>query len=127
MSTEDIWIDKLSPEQYAVLRNKETEAPYSGALLHNEEDGVYTCAGCGTVLFFSEQKFDSECGWPSFFNVAKAESVKLTQDKSAGMDRVEISCAKCSGHLGHVFNDAPDQPTGLRFCVNSVSLDFKPE
>lgn len=116
---------RLTPEQYAVLRQKATEAPYSGELLYNEEYGIYSCAGCGIELFASQHKFDSGCGWPSFYNVVDKKAVKLKQDKSQNMNRVEILCANCGGHLGHVFNDAPDQPTGLRFCVNSVALKFK--
>lgn len=115
----------LTDEQKDVLFNKATEAPFSGALLHNEEDGDYMCANCGTVLFGAETKFDSGSGWPSFYDVKNTKAVKLSEDISHGMQRIEISCAKCGGHLGHVFNDAYDQPTGMRFCINSLSLDFK--
>lgn len=114
----------LTDEQKDVLFNKATEAPFSGALLHNEEDGDYRCANCGSVLFGAETKFDSGCGWPSFYDVKNTKAVKLSEDTSHGMQRVEISCATCGGHLGHVFNDAYDQPTGMRFCINSLSLDF---
>lgn len=119
------WKKKLTPEQYAVLRNKGTEAPFSGKLLHNKEAGMYACAACGAELFSSEQKFDSGSGWPSFYDVAKKGNVKLVEDTSHGMHRVEVVCNTCGSHLGHVFNDAPDQPTGMRFCINSVSLNFK--
>lgn len=105
--------------------NKATEAPFSGELLHNEEDGDYKCANCGTVVFGAETKFDSGCGWPSFYNVKDTEAVKLEEDNSLGMQRIAVNCKKCGGHLGHVFNDAYDQPTGKRFCINSLSLDFK--
>ena len=115
----------LSDEQKDVLFNKATEAPFSGALLHNEEDGDYLCANCGQVLFGAEAKFDSGSGWPSFYDVKDTKAVKLTEDNSHGMQRIEISCASCGGHLGHVFNDAYDQPTGMRFCINSLALDFK--
>ncbi len=115
----------LSDEQKDVLFNKATEAPFSGELLHNEEDGDYVCANCGTVLFGAETKFESGSGWPSFYDVKNTKAVKLTEDTAHGMQRIEISCATCGGHLGHVFNDAYDQPTGMRFCINSLSLDFK--
>ncbi len=115
----------LSEEQKDVLFNKATEQAFSGALLHNEEDGDYLCANCGAVLFGAETKFDSGSGWPSFYDVRDTKAVKLTEDISHGMHRIEIACASCGGHLGHVFNDAYDQPTGMRFCVNSLSLDFK--
>ena len=116
---------KLTEDQKDVLFNKATEAPFSGVFLHNEEDGDYLCANCGTVLFGAETKFDSGSGWPSFYDVRDAKAVKLVEDTSSGMQRIEISCANCGGHLGHVFNDAVDQPTGMRFCINSLSLDFK--
>jgi peptide-methionine (R)-S-oxide reductase len=115
----------LSDEQKDVLMNGATEAPFSGALLHNEEDGDYLCANCGTALFGAETKFDSGSGWPSFYDVKNSEAVTLKEDRSHGMQRVEVSCRECGGHLGHVFNDAYDQPTGVRFCINSLSLDFK--
>lgn len=118
---------KLTPQQYSVLFEKATEAPYSGDLLYNEEDGTYICAACNSKLFSAAHKFEAGCGWPSFYNVIDANAVKLTEDNSAGMRRIEVSCKKCGGHLGHVFNDAPDQPTGLHFCINSLALNFKPE
>jgi peptide-methionine (R)-S-oxide reductase len=125
MAKGDKWKDKLTPEQYHVLREKGTEAPFTGALLHNNANGDYVCAACGNVVFKSGTKFDSGSGWPSFYDVANRDAVKLVADASIGMDRVEVECAKCGGHLGHVFKDAPDQPTGMRFCINSAALDFK--
>lgn len=103
----------------------DTEAPFSGSLLHNKENGNYFCAQCGAQLFDSSTKFDSGSGWPSFYDVANQENIRLVEDASHGMQRVEVKCAICDAHLGHVFHDAPDQPTGLRFCINSVALDFK--
>jgi peptide-methionine (R)-S-oxide reductase len=117
---------KLTPEQYHILREKGTETPFSGELLNNKEKGVYVCPVCGNELFSSDTKFDSGSGWPSFYNVAASDAVKLTEDNSHGMRRIEASCANCGSHLGHVFNDAPQTPTGMRFCVNSASLKFKP-
>lgn len=125
MTNKDHWKDKLSEEQYRILRRKGTEAPFSGALLHEKRSGDYLCAACGSLLFKSDTKFDSGSGWPSFNNPANVKAVSLTEDNSNGMRRVEVSCAKCGSHLGHVFNDAPDQPTGMRFCINSASLNFK--
>lgn len=121
------WKKKLTPEQYRVLRQKGTEAPFTGRLLNNKGSGAYTCAACGAELFRSKTKFDSGSGWPSFYDVAKTGVVKLVEDNSLGMQLVEATCAKCGGHLGHVFDDAHDQPTGQRFCINSCALDFKPE
>lgn len=123
--SEDEWKAKLTPEQYRVLREKGTEAPFSGTLLHEKDAGDFTCAACGAVVFKSDTKFDSGSGWPSFYDPANTEAVKLIEDTSHGMHRVEVACANCGSHLGHVFNDAPDQPTGMRFCINSVCLDFK--
>lgn len=117
---------KLTPEQKRVLFKKGTEAPFTGKILHNKENGIYVCANCGSELFHSETKFDSGSGWPSFYDVASTGAVKLVEDRSHGMRRVEVLCANCGGHLGHVFNDAPEQPTGMRFCINSCVLDFKP-
>ena len=125
MSTDDKWKDKLTPEQYRILREKGTEAPFTGALLHNSASGDYVCAACGNVVFQSGTKFDSGSGWPSFYDVANRQAVNLVEDNSGGMKRVEVQCAHCGSHLGHVFKDAPDQPTGMRFCINSAALDFK--
>ncbi len=124
LKSETEWKKKLSKEQYRILREKGTEIPFSGKLLHNKEKGVYVCAGCGNELFSSDAKFDSECGWPSFFESVK-NKIEYKEDDSQGMKRIEIMCKKCGGHLGHIFDDAPKTPTGKRYCVNSVALDFK--
>ena len=118
---------KLTPEQYRILREKGTELPFSGKYLDHHENGMYTCAVCGEQLFSSDTKFESGSGWPSFYDVAKNDAVKLSEDRSGGIQRVEVTCANCGSHLGHVFNDAPDQPTGMRFCINSAALDFDPK
>ena len=115
---------KLSNEQLDILDNNATEPEFSGTLLYNEEHGMYCCVRCGNELFSSQHKFDSGCGWPSFYDVADTKAVRLAEDRSHCMQRVEVRCAKCDGHLGHVFKDAPEQPTGVRFCINSSILDF---
>ncbi len=125
--TEDEWKEKLTPQQYAVLREKATDAPFSGKLVNNHETGDYMCVACGAKLFDSSTKFESGSGWPSFYDAANTEAVKLVEDNSLGMSRKEVICAKCGGHLGHLFNDAHDQPTGNRFCINSICLAFKPK
>ena len=125
MAKSDEYKNKLTPEQYRVLRQKGTEAPFSGQLLHNHKTGDYACAACGQVIFTSDTKFDSGSGWPSFYDVANTKAVKLVEDTSHGMSRVEVMCSSCGSHLGHVFHDAPEQPTGMRFCINSAALDFK--
>ncbi|OFY84060.1 MAG: peptide-methionine (R)-S-oxide reductase [Bacteroidetes bacterium RIFCSPLOWO2_12_FULL_35_15] len=122
--TEEEWKKVLSPEQYDVLREKGTEAPFSGKYYLHTEKGIYVCAACGTELFKSDAKFDAGCGWPSFSDVLDSSKVVYTKDNSLGMMRTEITCAKCGGHLGHVFDDGP-APTGLRYCINSVSIEFK--
>jgi len=123
--TDDEWKQKLTPEQYRILREKGTEAPGTGALLHNDKTGDYRCMACGAVLFKSGTKFDSGTGWPSFYDMANEHAVTLTDDKSLGMTRTEVTCTNCGSHLGHLFHDVPDQPTGMRFCINSAALDFQ--
>jgi peptide-methionine (R)-S-oxide reductase len=125
--TEEEWKKKLTPEQYNVLREKGTEAPFTGKLLNEKGSGDFVCAACGQVVFKSDTKFESGSGWPSFNNPANREAVVLNEDLSHGMRRVEVTCANCGSHLGHLFDDAPDQPTGQRFCINSTALDFKPK
>ncbi|PJE65726.1 peptide-methionine (R)-S-oxide reductase [Candidatus Saccharibacteria bacterium CG10_big_fil_rev_8_21_14_0_10_47_8] len=125
--TEQEWKKRLTPEQYKILREQGTEAPFSGKFLKNKETGMYTCAACGAKLFKSGHKFDSGTGWPSFYDVFSSDAVKLTEDNRYGMRRVEVACANCGSHLGHVFNDAPNQPTGMRFCINSTCLGFMPK
>ncbi len=120
--SDDEWRAELSPDRYAVLRRASTEAPFSGSLLHVDGKGVFSCAGCGQVLFRSGQKFDSGCGWPSFDACEPGTIIERT-DRSLFRVRTEILCAKCGGHLGHVFNDGPTA-TGLRYCVNSLAIDF---
>ncbi len=116
--------NKLTKEQYDILVKKGTEAPFTGKLLNNKEKGDYTCPVCGSTLFNSDTKFDSGSGWPSFYDVADNKAIKLVDDITFGMSRTEVECAKCGSHLGHLFHDAPDQPTGDRFCINSASLNF---
>jgi peptide-methionine (R)-S-oxide reductase len=116
---------KLTPEQHHVLFEKGTEAPFTGKYLDMKKAGMYTCAYCGSELFSSETKFESGTGWPSFYDVAKSENVKLKDDLSHGMNRIEVTCANCGGHLGHVFDDGPSDKTGKRYCINSCALGFE--
>lgn len=118
------WRAMLTQEQYHVLREKGTERPFTGLLVENHETGNYHCAGCGALLFLSGAKFDSHCGWPSFMLPASSTAVEEHEDLSYGMRRVEVTCARCGGHLGHVFPDGP-RPTGMRYCINSASLTFE--
>ncbi|UXP33324.1 peptide-methionine (R)-S-oxide reductase MsrB [Reichenbachiella agarivorans] len=124
--TDEQWKSELSELEYSILREKGTERPWTGKYNDHKEVGLYVCAACGNPLFESDTKFDSHCGWPSYFQYATDSSVVETPDYSHGMTRIEITCARCGGHLGHVFNDGPP-PTGLRYCINSVSLDFMKE
>jgi peptide-methionine (R)-S-oxide reductase len=116
---------KLTPEQYHILREQGTEAPFTGKLLNEHGTGDFICAACGQVVFKSDTKFESGTGWPSFYDPANTEAVVLKEDSSHGMRRVEVTCSNCGSHLGHVFDDAADQPTGMRFCINSAALDFE--
>ena len=118
------WKEHLSAEQFHILREKGTEPPFSGKLYHNKENGMYYCAACGSALFKSDTKYDSGSGWPSFYEPVSKDAITEHTDSSHGMIRTEITCSNCGGHLGHVFPDGP-QPSGQRYCVNSISLDFK--
>lgn len=124
--TEDEWKAKLTPDQYRILRQKGTEAPFTGELLEEKRSGMFKCAACGAELFSSEHKFESGSGWPSFYDIARSEAVIVEEDRSLGMHRVEVNCANCGGHLGHVFDDGPGDKTGKRYCINSVCLAFDP-
>lgn len=124
--TEQQWREELTEQQYRVLREKATEPAFTGRYTNEHTPGVYRCAGCGQELFTSDAKYDSGCGWPSFYEPAESDHVATEIDRSHGMVRTEILCSRCGGHLGHVFEDGP-QPTGLRYCVNSASLTLEPE
>ena len=124
--TDEEWQRELTPEQYRVLREKATEPPWTGALNYEKRDGVYRCAGCGAELFSSETKFESGSGWPSFFQPLDEAAVETEDDNSFFTRRTEVHCARCGGHLGHVFEDGP-HPTGLRYCINSCALELDPQ
>lgn len=123
--SEEEWRTQLNPAEYAVLRQAGTERPWTGEYTETKTEGLYECRACGAELFRSDTKFDSHCGWPSFYSPLAGDSVELIEDRSLGMVRTEVRCATCGSHLGHVFDDAPQTPTGDRFCMNSVSLTFE--
>jgi peptide-methionine (R)-S-oxide reductase len=125
--TDAEWRERLTPEQYDVLRGRGTERPFSGTYVHSKEHGTYNCAACGAELFSSETKFESGTGWPSFTEPADRENVELHEDRSHGMARTEVTCTRCGSHLGHVFPDGPRDAGGMRYCINSVALQLEPD
>jgi peptide-methionine (R)-S-oxide reductase len=127
IKTDEEWRQQLSPEQYTVLRQHATERPFTGEYVNTKTPGVYLCAACGQPLFSSDTKFNSGTGWPSFWDVIDKGNVDLKTDSSYGMQRIEIRCSRCGSHLGHVFDDGPQDATGLRYCINSAALQLKPD
>lgn len=125
-STDDEWKEKLTPEQFEICRNKGTEIPFTGKYTNCERQGIYHCSCCDNLLFDSKTKYNSRTGWPSFWDVINDDNISQTVDESHGMNRVEVSCKSCGSHLGHIFKDGP-KPTGLRYCINSISLQLKRE
>lgn len=125
--SDEEWRKRLTPEQYQILRRAGTERAFTGKYWNQKDAGMYTCAGCGQDLFASDTKFESGCGWPSFWDAVDPDKVIHRDDLSYGMHRTEVLCKRCGGHLGHLFDDAPSTPTGQRYCINSASLNFKPE
>jgi peptide-methionine (R)-S-oxide reductase len=125
--TDEQWRQELTREEYAVLRKAGTERPWTGEYNDTKTEGVYACRACGNELFTSDTKFDSHCGWPSFYAPKEGDAVELRPDNTLGMRRTEVLCARCGSHLGHVFDDAPQTPTGDRYCMNSVSLRLRPK
>jgi len=126
VKTDDQWRAELTADEYHILREKGTERAFTGAYWDNHDEGTYVCKGCGAKLYTSDLKYDSGCGWPSFYDAADSSSVTFHEDLTYGMNRVEVRCARCGSHLGHIFDDGP-APTGLRYCINSASLKFVPE
>lgn len=125
--SDEQWRQRLTPDEYAVLRQGATERAWTGELLDEHREGIFSCRACGAELFRSNTKFESHCGWPSFFDPSNLDSVELIPDHSFGMVRTEVRCKNCGSHLGHVFDDAPQTPTGQRYCINSLSLSFDPQ
>jgi peptide-methionine (R)-S-oxide reductase len=121
------WQQQLTPQQYAILRQRATERPFTGEYVHTKTEGTYQCAACGQPLFASDTKFESGTGWPSFWDVIEQGNVELVEDTSHGMRRIEVVCSRCGSHLGHVFEDGPRETTGLRYCINSAALSLDPK
>jgi len=126
-ANDEEWRRRLSPEQYRVLRQAGTERPFTGEYVDSDDDGIYRCAACGNPLFASDTKYHSGSGWPSFTDAVSPDAVTLHDDRSHGMRRTEVRCARCGSHLGHLFNDGPREAGGLRYCMNSVALDLEPQ